>query len=49
MLHFAINYTGGLVKEVHQVFNDWAAQVVRIYKDQRHVEIEWTVGPIPVR
>ena len=39
---------GILVSEVHQKFSEWASQVVRIYKGQTHVEIEWTVGPIPV-
>lgn len=40
--------TGALVSEVHQKFSDWASQVVRVYKGQSDVEIEWTVGPIPV-
>jgi len=40
--------TGVLVSEVHQKFSEWASQVVRIYKGQTHIEIEWTVGPIPV-
>lgn len=39
---------GVLVSEVHQQFNEWASQVVRVYKGQLDVEIEWTVGPIPV-
>jgi hypothetical protein len=30
------------------VFSDWASQVVRLYNGTRHLEIEWTVGPIPV-
>jgi hypothetical protein len=37
-----------LVSEVYQQFSDWASQVVRVYKGQSDVEIEWTVGPIPV-
>jgi hypothetical protein len=40
--------TGALVQEVHQQFADWASQVVRIYKGKQDIEIEWTVGPIPV-
>ncbi|XP_046463564.1 lysosomal alpha-mannosidase-like [Daphnia pulex] len=40
--------TGALVSEVYQQFSDWASQVVRVYKGQSDVEIEWTVGPIPV-
>uniref|UniRef100_A0A5F9DGB1 Alpha-mannosidase n=1 Tax=Oryctolagus cuniculus TaxID=9986 RepID=A0A5F9DGB1_RABIT len=36
-----------LVQEVHQNFSAWCAQVVRLYRGQRHLELEWTVGPIP--
>lgn len=39
---------GDLVDEVHQVFNDWISQVVRIYKSEKYVEFEWLVGPIPI-
>nr|BAE42288.1 unnamed protein product [Mus musculus] len=38
-----------LVQEVHQNFSAWCSQVIRLYKGQRHLELEWTVGPIPVR
>lgn len=38
---------GDLVQEVRQVFEDWATLNTRLYKGQRHLEIEWTVGPIP--
>lgn len=41
-------YRGSLVEEVHQQFNDWISQVVRVYKNQRYAEFEWMVGPIPV-
>ncbi|CAH2272891.1 voltage-dependent P Q-type calcium channel subunit alpha-1A [Pelobates cultripes] len=37
-----------LVQEVYQNFSSWCSQVVRLYKDQRYVELEWTVGPIPI-
>ncbi|GAB1293420.1 Lysosomal alpha-mannosidase [Apodemus speciosus] len=37
-----------LVQEVHQNFSAWCSQVIRLYKGQRHLELEWTVGPIPV-
>ncbi|EPY83529.1 Lysosomal alpha-mannosidase precursor isoform 2-like protein [Camelus ferus] len=37
-----------LVQEVHQNFSAWCSQVVRLYPGQRHLELEWTVGPIPV-
>lgn len=39
---------GDLVDEVHQVFSLWASQVIRVYKDDNHIEFEWMVGPIPV-
>lgn len=42
---------GDLVDEVHQTFNEWVSQVVRVYKVgtlNQHVEFEWLVGPIPV-
>ncbi|XP_075149649.1 lysosomal alpha-mannosidase II isoform X2 [Haematobia irritans] len=41
-------YRGNLVEEVHQKFNDWISQVVRVYKEKRYAEFEWMVGPIPV-
>lgn len=39
---------GDLVDEVHQIFNDWISQVVRVYKTLRHIELEWLVGPINI-
>jgi len=33
---------------VHQQFNEWISQVVRIYKESHHAEFEWLVGPIPI-
>ena len=39
---------GNQVDEVHQVFNDWISQVVRVYKTEKFVEFEWLVGPIPI-
>lgn len=38
-----------LVQEVHQNFSAWCSQVVRLYPGQRHLELEWMVGPIPVK
>lgn len=46
-----VRYTlheGELVDEVHQVFNEWISQVIRVYKKEMYVEFEWMVGPIPV-
>ncbi|XP_055714111.1 lysosomal alpha-mannosidase isoform X1 [Phlebotomus papatasi] len=39
---------GPVVEEVHQTFNDWISQVIRVYHDYNFVEFEWLVGPIPV-
>lgn len=43
---------GDLVDEVHQVFNEYISQVVRVYKtgtfNQHVVEFEWLVGPISI-
>lgn len=39
---------GEQVDEVHQVFNEWISQVVRVYKTERFVEFEWMVGPVPI-
>jgi len=41
-------FRGALVEEVHQRFNEWLSQVVRVYKHEYHVEFEWMVGAIPV-
>ncbi|KAM6229533.1 LOW QUALITY PROTEIN: lysosomal alpha-mannosidase [Spheniscus humboldti] len=32
----------------HQNFSSWCSQVVRLHAGQPYVELEWTVGPIPV-
>jgi len=41
-------YRGNLVTEVHQKFNDWVSQVVRLYEDRSYVEFEWLIGSIPI-
>ncbi|XP_077183388.1 lysosomal alpha-mannosidase [Paroedura picta] len=38
-----------VVQEVYQNFSSWCSQVVRLYAGQPYVELEWTVGPIPIR
>ncbi|CAF2976334.1 unnamed protein product [Rotaria socialis] len=30
------------------IFNDWASQEISLYDEAQHVEVEWTIGPIPV-
>uniref|UniRef100_A0AAY4F0T7 Lysosomal alpha-mannosidase n=1 Tax=Denticeps clupeoides TaxID=299321 RepID=A0AAY4F0T7_9TELE len=37
-----------VLQEVRQWFGPWVTQVVRLYKDSRQLELEWTVGPVPV-
>mmetsp|Transcript_22531 Transcript_22531/g.50755 ORF Transcript_22531/g.50755 Transcript_22531/m.50755 type:complete len:1065 (-) Transcript_22531:1137-4331(-) len=34
--------------EVHQVFSEWMIQTVRLFSFSTELELEWTVGPIPV-
>ncbi len=41
-------FTGDMVQEIHQSYNNWAGQTIRLYKGQDHVELDWVVGPIPV-
>jgi lysosomal alpha-mannosidase len=30
------------------VFNDWASQEITLHDDSKAVEVQWTVGPIPI-
>ena len=39
---------GAVVDEVHQIFNEWLSQVVRVYKTENYIEFEWLVGAIPI-
>lgn len=38
---------GELVIEAEQKFNDWASQIIRLYKEENFVEFQWLIGPIP--
>lgn len=40
-------YKGDLMIELHQTFNDWVSQIIRIYSNENFVEFNWLVGPIP--
>lgn len=42
-------YSGELFDEVHQQFNDFTKQVIRVYKDENHLEFNWLVGPLEYR
>uniref|UniRef100_A0A3B1J9Z3 Alpha-mannosidase n=1 Tax=Astyanax mexicanus TaxID=7994 RepID=A0A3B1J9Z3_ASTMX len=37
-----------VVQEVRQQFSPWVSQVVRLYEGSRDLELEWTIGPVPV-
>ena len=37
-----------VVQQVEQVFSEWATQTVRLNAGAKSLEIEWTVGPIPI-
>ncbi|NXC02394.1 MA2B1 mannosidase, partial [Orthonyx spaldingii] len=37
-----------LVQELQQNFSAWCSQVLRLRPGQPYLELEWTVGPIPV-
>ena len=30
------------------IFNDWSSQEISLYEGAEYVEVEWTVGPIPI-
>ncbi|XP_066256477.1 lysosomal alpha-mannosidase-like [Euwallacea similis] len=45
-----INYTiyrGDIVAEVHQIFNEYISQIIRVNAIDNYVEFDWVVGPIP--
>uniref|UniRef100_A0A8C5D8P9 Alpha-mannosidase n=1 Tax=Gouania willdenowi TaxID=441366 RepID=A0A8C5D8P9_GOUWI len=42
------SFQTSVVQEVRQWFSPWVSQVVRLYADSRAVELEWTVGPLPI-
>jgi len=39
---------GALVQEVRQVFADWMTQTIRLYQGSPFIEVEYTVGPVPI-
>lgn len=41
-------YHGKLFDEIHQVYNDWLVQTIRLYKNSTNIEFDWQVGPINV-
>ncbi|XP_042391119.1 alpha-mannosidase At3g26720-like [Zingiber officinale] len=39
---------GPILDEIHQQISPWIYQISRVYKGKEHIEVEFTVGPIPV-
>ena len=39
---------GEFVTEIWQSFSDWTYFVYRIYANKPYIEVQWTVGPIPM-
>ncbi|XP_057982567.1 probable alpha-mannosidase At5g13980 [Malania oleifera] len=39
---------GPVIDEVHEQINQWIYQVTRLFKGKDHVEVEFSVGPIPI-
>ncbi|XP_064076019.1 lysosomal alpha-mannosidase-like [Vanessa tameamea] len=39
---------GTLVKEIRQRFSDWITQIIRLYRGEEFVEVEWIIGPVPI-
>ncbi|XP_067938019.1 lysosomal alpha-mannosidase-like [Watersipora subatra] len=42
-------FKGALFHEVRQTFGEWGSQVFRLAMDSSHLEIEWTVGHLPLK
>jgi len=48
--HAVLTMTKGkLVQKARQVFADWLVQEIFLYSDADHIEVEFTVGPIPFK
>ncbi|XP_034939557.1 lysosomal alpha-mannosidase isoform X1 [Chelonus insularis] len=52
-LHIQFNgsysfYVGPLVQELHLKVNDFVSEIVRVYHEERKIELDWVVGPIPI-
>ncbi|KAK5639939.1 hypothetical protein RI129_010750 [Pyrocoelia pectoralis] len=41
-----VTYQGEIFDEVHQKFNDWLKQSIRVYKNENYIEFDWIVGPL---
>ncbi len=48
LLFFSTCIIGQLVQTAIVTFTDWASQEISVYDEGEFVEVEWTVGPIPI-
>ena len=39
---------GNIVEYATVVWGSWASQIYRLWKDATYIEVEWSVGPVPV-
>lgn len=39
---------GDVVQEFSQEYADWASVTWRLFEGAQHIEMEWTIGPIPI-
>ena len=45
----SVTQEGPVLTEVTQVIEkDWVTQKVRLYQNASYIDVEWTVGPIPI-
>ncbi|CAG9760144.1 unnamed protein product [Ceutorhynchus assimilis] len=40
-------YEGELVAEIHQTFNEYISQIIRVNAIDDYVEFDWIIGPLP--
>lgn len=40
-------FKGEIVAEVHQKFNEYISQIIRVNAIDNYVEFDWVVGPLP--
>jgi len=46
--HYRTCIKTNLVQSAWITFNNWTSQEINIYENTTTVEVEWTVGPIPI-
>lgn len=40
--------TTAVMSEARQSFNNWGTLITRLWQKSGEIELEWTVGPIPI-